>query len=116
MTGVIAIMAGMSAGGVTFTPAGGPNAGSPVALSATSFGPGAAQVTITCSETAVWNWTRTGNTANSSASVASGGSATSITFSLSFAFGTNRQTVFTVDGTAGGVTQHWTVTLSTIGL
>ena len=67
----------------TWTPDGGATAGTAVALSDDSgdvVTP--SSVTILCSQTAVWNWTRSGSTAGT-ASVVTGGSATSIIFEQS---------------------------------
>lgn len=99
----------------TWTPDGGPSAGSPVALSddtGTIITP--SSVTITCSQTAVWNWTRTGSSAGT-ATVVTGGSATSITFELPNPTSTPRFCTFTVNSVAGGVTKYWTIDLTNNG-
>jgi predicted HNH restriction endonuclease len=99
---------------VSFSPDGGTSAGSPVTLSQFRVYPQNASVTISCTQSATWTWTRSGDTA--SASVASGGSATSITFTLSSAQFQQKLSTFTVSGTAGGITRHYTVTLETESL
>jgi hypothetical protein len=101
--------------GATWSPDGGPSAGSPVALSddtGTIITP--SSVTITCSQTAVWNWTRTGSSAGT-ATVVNGGSATSITFELPNPTSTPRFCTFTVNSVVGGVTKYWTVSLTNNG-
>ena len=100
--------------GATWTPDGGPSSGSRVTLSDEAGG-GSASVAISCSQTAVWTWTRSGSTAGT-ATVSSGGSATSITFSLPNPTTTPRFCTFTVTSTAGGVSKYYTVTLSNTGL
>lgn len=93
---------------VTFSPDGG-------TISEGSNGGDPAVATITCSTTAVWSW---GLSGNGSASISSGGSATSVNF---FCYPTNPSNVedpfgynactFTVTGVAGGVTRNFTVNL-----
>jgi hypothetical protein len=92
---------------VAFSPDGGTTAGTAVALSeqAQLY----ASVTISCTVSAVWNYTETGT---GSASIASGGSDTSITFQVSTTFGGGFKFAnFTVNATAGGITRYWTVSL-----
>jgi len=96
-----------------FSPAGGTSAGSPQALS--DFGTLSASVTISCTTSAVWTWSRTGDT-NGSATVSSGGSATGITFNLNTTGFTYRQSEFTVSATSNGITRYWTITLTAEGL
>lgn len=95
---------------VAFSPDGGTSAGSPVSLS--DAGATNASVTISCNQAATWTWS--GGGTYGTASVASGGSATSITFSLSTPF-QNRDASWVVSATAAGVTRYWTVSL-TVGL
>lgn len=91
----------------TFTPAGGASAGSPTYLEdyASTF----AAVTISCTQSAVW-------THNGSfySSVASGGSSSSITFSVS-----SQGSVFVdIQCSAiadGGAPQYWSISLETSG-
>lgn len=99
---------------VAFTPAGGPSSGSPVALSDWAAGGGNAAVTIQCTQSAIWTWTRTGSSAGT-ASVASGGSAGSITFALVNTGFSIRQTTWTVSATSGGITRYWIVDLTNEG-
>lgn len=94
--------------GVTFKPAPG---------SADGSGRYTASVSITCNVPATWTYSALGP--NSRASVRSGTSATTITFSITSP-GTlgNRQTVddlITVTATVGGTSYSWTVTLTAIG-
>ena len=98
----------------TWTPDGGPSAGSRVVLSDEASG-GSASIVISCSQTAVWAWTRSGSTAGT-ATVVNGGSATSITFNLPNPTTTGRFCTFTVTSTASGVSKYYTVTLSNTGL
>ena len=93
---------------VAFSPSGGTSAGAPQSLS--DFGILNASVTITCNQSAVWTWSEVGTGGNES--VSSGGSSTSITFSLSTPpFGGMKNTAYTVSATAAGVTRYWTITL-----
>lgn len=93
---------------VAFSPDGGTSAGSPVNLNA--FGLLYASVTISCNQSAVWTWTNLGD---GTASVSSGGSATSITFEVSTTqFGGFKNSDFAVQATAGGITRYWTVYIS----
>lgn len=101
--------------GPSWTPNGGASAGTAVIL---SDGTGSvsipSSVAISCTQSAVWNWTRSGSTAGT-ASVSNGSSATSITFSLPNPTSTPRTCSFTVNSVAGGVTKYWTVTLTNNG-
>lgn len=96
---------------VAFSPGGGTSAGTPEALSDFSTYPGTASVTISCNQSATWTWTKTGT--GGTASVASGGTDTSITFNLTSSNSIPRSALFTVSATAAGVTRYWTVDLST---
>jgi hypothetical protein len=100
---------------VSFSPDGGSSAGSPTFLSDFAVYPGGASVTISCTQSATWTWTRSGST-QASADTASGNSSASITFFLNSQQFGGRSATFTVSGTAGGVTRYWTVTLETEGL
>lgn len=93
--------------GATWTPDGGATAGTAVGLSEQMQL--YASITISCTVSAVWNYTETGT---GSASIASGGSGTSITFQVSTTFGGGFKFAnFTVNSVAGGVTKYWTVAL-----
>lgn len=97
---------------ITFTPNGGTSAGSPVTLSDT--GTFNASITVQCNQSAVWTWS--GNaTVPENVSVASGGSATSITFSISTSYypGTGS---WTLSGTSGGITKYWVIDLEVFGI
>lgn len=99
---------------VTFLPDGGASSGAPAYLSAEDFWPMEATITISCSATATWTWSSTGSgTLNSS--VASGGSATSIQFTLTGQSGLIRQRTITLSGTANGVTKYYSIVLSVDG-
>lgn len=92
---------------VVFTPDGGLTAGTRVILEnqAELY----ASVTIDCTVSAVWTWTEVGS---GTATVASGGSATSITFEVSATpSGGFRYSEFTVEATASGITRYWTINL-----
>lgn len=104
---------GKSAGG-TFSPDGGTSSGSPVALYDYKAGGASASVTITCSATATWTWTRSGT--YGTASIASGGTGTSITFTLNNSTTTPRSTTWTVSATSGSTTRYWSVQLDNDGL
>lgn len=94
---------------VSFSPNGGTSAGTAVALN--DFGSLYASVTITCNQSATWNWSNYAGSGGS-VSVANGGSATSITFSISTTeFGGTKDASYTVSATAAGVTRYWTVTV-----
>lgn len=98
---------------VSFTPDGGVSAGTAVALEdERSTG---STITISCSEPATWTHSRTGGVAGA-ANVASGGTASSIRFTLNNSTFVPRTSQWTVSGTAGGVTRHWLVTLTAEGL
>jgi hypothetical protein len=92
---------------VVFSPDGGTTAGTAVPLSEQTQL--YASITISCTVSAVWNYTETGT---GSASIASGGSDTSITFQVSTTpFGGFKFANFTVNATSGGITRYWTVSL-----
>lgn len=98
--------------GPTFTPAGGASAGSASYLDSFAGFSGTASVTISCSTTAVWTWTRVGST-TATASRTSGASGTNITFSMNGNFNAYKTATFNVSATAGGITRYWTVVLET---
>lgn len=92
---------------VVFSPDGGTTSGTRVVLD--DIGYLNASITINCTVSAVWTWTEVGS---GIASVASGGSSTSITFQVSTTFGGGfGVSEFTVEATAGGITRYWTVNL-----
>ena len=93
---------------VAFTPAGG--ASSATAVSLSDQRPTGATITISCSQPATWTHSRTGSTAGT-ASDASGGTASSITFTLNNTTTLQRMSNWTVSGSAGGVVHYWTVQL-----
>lgn len=91
---------------VTFTPPGGT---SPLdRWYAESIDLFYAEVTISCSEPALWVWTQSGA---AESSVGNGGTASSITFFVgsSNGGGGTQSGTFTVQGTANGVTRYYTV-------
>lgn len=96
---------------VAFTPDGGTSAGTAIYLSS-DVAYDTAQVTITCNQSAVWNWTRTGSgVPAATASIANGGSGTNMVFTLNRTdYGISTYT-YTVSATAGGITRYWTVYL-----
>lgn len=95
---------------VTFTPAGGTAPGSPQTVS--SQGGTFASVTLQCSQNAVWTYS--GGGFRSGESLPSGGTATSITFSISTDF-EFRDASWSVSGTAGGITRYWIINLTVFG-
>ncbi len=113
-TGAISLSQLYGKSSVSFSPAGGTSGATPIFLSDLRSGGGAAQVTISCSQAAVWVHSRSGT--YGAASVTSGGSATSITFSLANNGYTTRESIWTVSGTVGGITRYWQVTLTNDGL
>lgn len=64
--------------------------------------------TISCARTTTWNWSKTGAVA-ATATVASGGTATSITFSLVATAGTHQTASFTL--TSPDIAGTWTINL-----
>ena len=96
---------------VTFSPDGGTSAGAPVEL--TDEQQDFAYIEISCTQNATWNWSKTGSF-DAFASVESGQSASSIFFSLSTS-SQIKQAIFTVSGTAGGITRYYKVTLVAYG-
>lgn len=84
----------------TFTPDGG------TYLVDVAFGP--ASYTLTCSVPAVWTFTKIGP--GGSESVASGGTSTSITFTVT---ASDRSVQWNVTGVASGVTKNFNVTIDT---
>lgn len=107
-SGAIALSNLYGKSNVSFTPDGGTSSGTRVILE--DVGQLSASVTISCTQSAVWTWTELGS---GTASVSSGGSATSITFQVSTtSFGGFKYSEFTVQATAGGITRYWTVYLT----
>ncbi len=96
---------------VTFTPDGGLTAGTAEDISAGGYD--YAEVTIECSQNAVWTYSG-GLIGGAGVSIASGSTATIITFSLTTT-GSPRYTDWTVSATSGGVTRYWVVSLSVDG-
>jgi hypothetical protein len=72
-----------------------------------------ASVVISCSESATWTYSGGGSGAG--ADIASGGSGTTITFSMSDLGGGPQSASFDVSATVAGTTRYWTVTLDTFG-
>jgi uncharacterized membrane protein len=80
---------------------------------------GTATATLTCTTPAVWTYSITSGGTVASVNVASGASASSITFTQSHT-GTipNRvgySTTWSVSGSAGGIIRNYTVSLTTTG-
>lgn len=113
-SGTISISNFYGTSALSFFPAGGTSAGSPQTLSVEDFWPATAVQLITCSQSATWVWSSTG-TGTLSSTVASGGSATSIEFTLTGQSGFIRTRVITLSGTAAGVTRYWSITLTVDG-
>ena len=93
---------------VTFSPDGG-TSGSPIGLE-DSQNDATAAVTITASSSVVWTWTQVSGDLNSFASIASGSSASSITFYAQDTGGFN-QAEFSVSASTGAETKYWYVTV-----
>lgn len=96
-----------------WTPDGG-SSGPGVTLSDEQAGGTDATVTISCTQSVTWTWSRTGSN-DAYASIASGGSGSSITFTLpNFGF-TILNSSFSVSATDGTTTRYWTVNLTNDG-
>lgn len=113
-SGTISVWNFYGTSALSFSPAGGTSAGSPQTLLVEDFWPATAVQLITCSQSATWVWSSTG-TGTLSSTVASGGSATSIQFTLTGQNGFIRTRVITLSGTAAGVTRYWSITLTVDG-
>ena len=100
---------------VTFTPAGSTNSASPVELLAEST-TGDSGITITCNQTAVWNWTRAGNAIGVGQSPANGGSGTVFQANIHNTTIATRTTIWTVNATAGDITRYWRLTVTDYGI
>ncbi len=98
----------------TFTPAGSTNSGSPAYYDDYGSG-GTVSYTITCSQSVVWNWSRTGTSGGASQSIASGGTASSITFSLTNTTSSYKFNDWLVNATVNGVTYYWAIYLENSG-
>ena len=98
---------------VSFSPDGGTSAETAVPLSDLIAGGGTASITINCSESAVWNYTRSGSFGTPTTGT---NTATSRSFTLTNTTTTIRSTTWTVNATASGVTRYWTVELVNEGI
>lgn len=94
----------------SWTPDGGPSAGSPVVLTQYEYAVPAEQV-INCNQSATWTYTSSGSPGFSVSEV-DGGGVYSITFTLQPLFGTLRTRNITLNSTAAGVTKYWSITLT----
>jgi hypothetical protein len=97
---------------VSFDPDGGDSVGTAVFLEDEVFGPGTATITITCTQSAVWTYTRSGPFGTPPTGSQT---ATSLTFSLTNTGSTFRGSTWAVSATAGGTTKYWSVQLSVDG-
>ena len=95
----------------TFSPDGG-TASSPTYDTVTNYA-FQASYTITASSSVVWTYTG-GDGVNGYASVGSGGSAASITFTAGYTGGYNEQT-FNVSASNGAETKYWVITVISDG-
>lgn len=100
---------------VTFTPAGGTSAGSPVYLvnNDTYY----TEISVECSQNAVWTYSGGGAPGGGvviSVSIASGSTATIITFSISTPY-LPRTANWSLSATSGGITRYWNVYLEVFG-
>jgi hypothetical protein len=93
---------------VTFSPAGGPSAGEAEGLFAE--GEFYADMTIDCSQNAVWTYSGFGG----NVSIPSGSTGSIITFSLS-TISNPKFADWSVSATSGGVTRYWDVALQVNG-
>jgi hypothetical protein len=95
----------------TFSPDGGTTVGTAVYLSSdVSFEE--AEIIITCTENATWNYTKTGSGGTEFVSVANGAVSSSIIFRLDTTSGIVTRT-WNVTGVSGSNTRYWTVFLRT---
>lgn len=100
-SGALSISTFYGKSNVTFTPDGG-------AVSDYEYG-ATAQVTLTCNVPAVWTFTLAGL---ATASISSGASASSVTFSLAAGSpGSNRVAAFDVTGVSDGVSRTFNISL-----
>jgi len=97
---------------VSFDPDGGASAGTPVYLSDEVLGTGTATITITCSQDALWTYTRSGSFGTPTSG---SNTAASRIFSLTNNTTSFRGSTWTVSATAGGTTKYWNVQLSVDG-
>jgi hypothetical protein len=96
---------------LTFTPEGGASAGAAVFVNS-DVAYEEAEVIISCSQNATWNYTRTlMGSGTEFVSLASGGTGTSIIFRLNGEFGQLARRTWSLNATSGGITQYWTVDL-----
>ena len=100
-----------TAPGGTFTPAGSTSSGSRTVVSGYAYA-STASVTITCTQSATWTYSRTSGTVGS-ANVTSGNSATSITFSMAAGSAVFRYSAWTLDATSGSNTRYFEIQLTT---
>lgn len=98
---------------VSFSPAGA-NSAPGTTLGSYASGGNDASVTITCTQTATWTWNRTGDP-DGYANISSGGTGTTITFTLPNYGFSPLYTSFSVTGSASGTTKYWTVNLQNNG-
>jgi hypothetical protein len=100
-----------TAPGGTFTPAGSTSSGSRTVVSGYAYA-STASVTITCTQSATWTYSRTSGTVGG-ANVTSGNSATSITFSMAAGSAVFRYSAWTLDATSGSNTRYFEIQLTT---
>lgn len=101
------------ASGGTFSPNGGASSGSRVSQYAFSY-LGTASVTITCTQSATWTYSRLSGSFGS-ANISSGASASSITFSMVAGNSSFRYSDWNLDATSGSNTRYWVIQLETEG-
>jgi hypothetical protein len=77
-------------------------------------GTGLAQITLSCNRDAVWTWSANAP-ASFSASLGSGGTASSITFAVSSNVNADRVATIDVTATVNGISKSWHVTLTAYG-
>lgn len=100
-----------TAPGGTFSPDGSTSSGSRTLLTAYGYY-STASTSVTCTQSATWTYTRTSGSFGS-ANVTSGGSATSITFSMPHGNQAYRISTWNLDATSGSNTRYWTIQLET---
>lgn len=111
-TGAISMNNLLGKSNVSFSPEGGTSAGA--AELVYDFGTGGTvSITLSCTTSASWSYTRSGSAIGFPGTGSQ--TATAVTFSLTNNTTTPRQTTWSVNATAGGITRYWTVQIENEG-
>jgi hypothetical protein len=97
---------------VAFTPEGGASAGAAV-LVQSDVAYQEAEVIISCTQNATWNYTKTltSGLGTEFVNIPTGSVATEIIFRFDSTFGQNSRRTYSLNATSGGITQYWTIDL-----